>query len=103
MGTAASIEVVFPAAPISPQVALLLLVGLAGLGFAGLALLIARRRAVAPPPHPVHLADAIARLDLAQLERGDQLSPEERATYAAERARLKEALSQALAGARRRS
>jgi len=103
MGTAASIEVVFPAAPLSPQVALLLLVGLAGLGFAILALLVARRRAVAPPAHPVHLADAIARLDLAQLERGDQLSSEERAAYAAERARLKDALSRALAGARHRS
>lgn len=98
----ASLEIAFPAPPVSARVTLLLLVGAAACGFALLAVLGLRRRA-AVNPNPLYLADAIARLDAAQLERGSAASPEEQQRYLAERARLKAELSKALAGAPRRS
>ncbi len=103
MGGATGIEVVFPAPPLSPGVTLLLLLAAAGSGFALLALVMLRRRGVTAGSSPVYLADAIARLDLEQLDRGGERSPEQRAAYDTERARLKDALTRALAAARRRS
>jgi hypothetical protein len=103
MGAATAIEVEFPGAPLAPRTALLLLLGAAGLGFALLAgLALRRRRIPAPIVDPVFLADAIARLDLAQQDAGEQ-PPEARAAYLAERERLKQALQRALAATRGRS
>ena len=98
----ASLEIEFPAPPVSTRLMLPLLVGATAGGFALLALLTLRRRAPSTP-NPLYLADAIARLDAAQLERGAASSPEETARYLAERARLKAELSKALAGAPPRS
>ena len=97
MGAATAIELEFPGAPLAPGTTLLLLVGAAGLGFAGLAgLALRRRRSAAPLPDPAFLADAIARLDLAQQDTVEQ-TPEAHTAYLAERERLKEALRRALA------
>jgi hypothetical protein len=101
-GGATSLEIAFPATPLSARLALPLLVGFTALGFAVLALLTLRRHRQGPP-HPIYLADAIARLDAAWLERGSERLPGEEERYLAERARLKQALEQALAGARHRS
>jgi hypothetical protein len=102
VGDAASLEISFPAASIPARVLLVLLVATAALGFAVLTVVVLRgRKQIAP--HPLYLADAIARLDAAHLERGTEPQPEDEARYLAERARLKDALEQALAGARRRS
>jgi 5-hydroxyisourate hydrolase-like protein (transthyretin family) len=98
----ASLEIEFPAPPVSTRVLLPLLVGAAACGFALLAGFTLRRR-VPSTPNPLYLADAIARLDAAHLERGSAGSPEEAASYLAERARLKAELTRALAGAPRRS
>ena len=104
MAGAAAIEVLFPAPPLAPGKTLLLLVGVAGLGFVVLALLLLRRRrGETAVLSPVYLADAIARLDLELLEGGAALSPAERAARQAERDRLKAALTRALAATRRRS
>jgi len=99
----ASLEIEFPAPPVSTRLMLPLLVGATACGFALLALFTLRRRRAPSTPNPLYLADAIARLDAAQLERGAAGSPEETARYLAERARLKAELSKALAGAPERS
>ena len=101
-GGATSLEIDFPGASLSARVTLPILVGIAALGFAVLSVVALRRRRQVVP-HPVYLADAIARLDAARLERGAELAPDEEERYLAERERLKAALSRALAAARRRS
>jgi len=104
MGNEPSLEIRFAAPPLSSRTILLLLVALAGLGFALLGLVALRRpRLTAPAQSPRYLADAIARLDAAQLERGGPSSPEQEARYQTERARLKEALVRTLAAVSRRS
>jgi hypothetical protein len=101
MGDAASLELRFPPAPLSPRLVLLLLVSLLALGFAALAVVTLRRRPLPTTHYP--LVDAIARLDAARLEHGGVLSPSEEEQYQAERARLKDALARALADAPPRS
>jgi hypothetical protein len=104
MGAADRIAVVFPAAPPSPRIILALLVTLAAFGFTTLVVLrLRRRRLQEVAPHPLYLADTIARLDAAWLDRHGEAPPAEREAYLAERARLKSALSAALAAAQRRS
>lgn len=103
LGDAARLEIRFAPAPLSPRITLLLLVGVSGLGFVLLAVVALRRRRSAASPDPVYLADAIARLDLAQLERGGGVSQQEQERYLGERARLKDVLTRALAGPPRRS
>jgi hypothetical protein len=100
--SSATLEVEFPAGSIAAKLTLPLLVGAAALGFALLSVFALRRRGPAAP-HPVYLADAIARLDAARLERGGTLPPEEEARYLAERERLSAALTRALAAVSRRS
>ena len=100
---AASVAVDFPAPAISRTLALVLLLVVTGLGFVILARVTLRRRraaALPPKPHPLYLADAIARLDL---EAQEQATPEEAERRQAERERLVAELDRALAAARRRS
>lgn len=99
-GGVAAIEISFPAAPVSPGVVLAVLVTLSGLAFAALAALLLKRRALPQGRHPLDLADQIARLDAAQLLRGEPDSAEQRERYLAERARLVAALARALAATR---
>jgi len=100
-GNRTSIETSFPAPGISRRLALLLLVVVTGLGFLILArVTLRRRRAAAAAPHPLHLADLIARLDLEAL---DASSPEQREQLRRERERLVAELARALATPRRGS
>ena len=100
LGGASSLEVRFAAPAVSSRLLLLLLVSLMALGFIILARVTLGRRSPARVlPHPLYLADAIARLDLEQ----DVAGPEERERLRAERERLAAELERALAGTRRRS
>jgi hypothetical protein len=101
VGTRASIETSFPAPAVSRKLFLAALIVVAGLGFLVLARVTLRRRAVAAPaaPHPLYLADVIARLDLELLD----ASAEQRERLQAERERLLAELARALATPRRGS
>jgi len=95
------IEVRFAAPAVSSRLVLLVLVSLTALGFVILARVTLRRGARAQAaPHPLYLADAIARLDL---EQSGAATPEERERLRAERERLAAELERALAAARGRS
>ena len=100
MDRADRLEIAFPSPGPSPRGFLALLLGASALGFAILARVFFRRRSApaAPPPHPIALADAIARLDERYLDPAGSFTAEEQAWYQAERARLKGALARALAG-----
>lgn len=87
-----------------------LLVAVAGLGFAGLAVLLLRRRGArapapvaAPARTPLLIADEAARLEARYRGREAETPPAEWARYLADRARLREELDRALAGGRTRS
>ena len=103
---AATIDVSFSTPALEPGQALVLLLGMAGLGFLGLTWLLIRRRRAAPAPAaegPGALTDAIARLDLRYRGREGEVPDAEWRSYQAERAQLKARLAASLAALRRRS
>ncbi len=94
-GNRGSIDVSLPAPAESRRLVLILLVAVAGLGFLICARVMLRQGRVAPvAPHPLYLADAIARLDLEAL---DATSPEQREALQARREPLVAELARALA------
>jgi hypothetical protein len=99
-GSVATLEIALSGRSLSSAQILLLLVGLAALGFALLAARVirGRRRASATPaPDPRGLAAAIAELDVRFADRRSELPPAEWEDYQRERARLKALLERALA------
>ncbi len=96
-----AVEIALSAPLLSAPQTLLILVALGGLAFALLAWRSVRHRAPlrhhSPPATPAALADAAARLDARYLGRQAEVPAEEWSGYLAERARLTEALSRALA------
>jgi len=104
VGGAAALEVAFPSSPLATEWLLAGLVGAAAFGFGVLTVvLLRRRRAEAPAFEPAALVDAAARLDAEYLGRESEVPREEWARYLAERARIKEVLTRALARGPRRS
>lgn len=95
-----ALDILLPVPWLSTGQTLWLMVGGAGLLFAGFGWLLLRHRGSSrseAPLYPMTFIDAAARLDSQYLGKEADTPPEEWASYLAERARLKESLQRALA------